>query len=161
MNVVFDGLTLKLSDKEVKVGDKAPDFSVCKSDLQEVTLKDTKGKRVFLAIPSVDTPVCDLEIKRFNKEAAALGDVTIYTFSLDLPFAQERWCGANGVDKVVTLSDYKTRSFGKNYGVYIEDVALLTRAVFVLDENDNVIYVEYCKDASDHPDYDAVLEILK
>lgn len=161
MNVIFAGSTLKLIDKEVKVGDKAPDFSVVNNELKKVTLKDTKGKRVFLSVPSVDTPVCDLEVKRFNKEASSLGDVTIYTFSADLPFAQARWCGANGVDKVVTLSDYNTRSFGKNYGVFIEEVALLTRAVFVIDENDNVIYVEYCKDASDHPNYDKVLEILK
>ncbi|MGL5416524.1 MAG: thiol peroxidase [Clostridium sp.] len=161
MRVIFDGLDLELKDKPVVVGQKAPDFEVVDKDLNKVTLKDTKGKRVFLAVPSVDTPVCDLEIRRFNKEAASLGDVTIYTMSADLPFAQERWCGNAGVDKVITLSDYQKNSFGRNYGVLIEDLALLTRAVFVVDENDEVVYVEYSKDASDHPDYDAVLNLLR
>ncbi|ENZ01582.1 thiol peroxidase [Clostridium thermobutyricum] len=161
MKVIFDGVELELKDKEVVVGQDAPDFEVVDSELRKVTLKDTKGKRVFLAVPSVDTPVCDMEIRRFNKEAASLGDVTIYTISADLPFAQSRWCGNAGVDKVITLSDYNSRTFGKNYGVFIEEVALLSRAVFVVDENNKVIYVEYSKDASDHPDYDSVLELLR
>ncbi|MGL4876069.1 MAG: thiol peroxidase [Clostridium sp.] len=161
MKVIFAGSELELKDKEVVVGQKAPEFEVVGNDMNKVTLKDTKGKRVFLSVPSVDTPVCDMEIRRFNKEAISLGDVTIYTVSADLPFAQSRWCGNAGVDKVITLSDYNSRSFGKNYGVFIEGVALLTRAVFVIDENDNVVYVEYMKDASDHPNYDAVLEFLK
>lgn len=161
MKVIFAGTELELKDKEVVVGQKAPDFEVTSNDMQKVTLKDTKGKRVFLAVPSVDTPVCDMEIRRFNKEATSLGDVTIYTVSADLPFAQARWCGNAGVDKVVTLSDYNKRSFGRNYGVFIEEVGLLTRAVFVIDENDTVIYADYMKDASDHPNYDEVLESLK
>ena len=101
-----------------------------------------------------------MEVKRFNEEATKFGDTTIYVVSVDLPFAQARWCGTNDVDNVITLSDYKDRNFGENYGVYIEEVGLLARAVFVVDENNKVIYVEYCKEVSDNPDYDKVLEVL-
>ena len=159
--ITMNGEKVTIRGSEVRVGEDAPDFVVYNTELKPVTLKDTEGKRVFLTVPSLDTPVCDMEVKRFNKEAAKLGDTTIYVISVDLPFAQARWCGAEDVDNVITLSDYKDRSFGENYGVYIEEVGFLARAVFVVDENNKVIYVEYCKDISDQPDYDKVLEVLK
>ncbi|MFC4782687.1 thiol peroxidase [Eubacterium multiforme] len=161
MMITMNGEKVTIRGSEVRVGEDAPDFVVYNTELKPVTLKDTEGKRVFLTVPSLDTPVCDMEVKRFNKEATKLGDTTIYVISVDLPFAQARWCGAEDVDNVITLSDYKDRSFGGNYGVYIEEVGFLARAVFVVDENNKVIYVEYCKDISDQPDYDKVLEVLK
>ena len=125
MKVTFQGNPLTLEGTQVKVGDTAPDFTVVDNDLNPFKLSDTKGKRVFLTVPSLDTPVCDTEVRRFNQEAAKLGDVTIYTISMDLPFAQGRWCGGAEIDKVKTVSDYKDREFGKNYGVYINELGLL------------------------------------
>ena len=126
MKVTFQGNPLTLEGTQVKVGDTAPDFTVVDNDLNPFKLSDTKGKRVFLTVPSLDTPVCDTEVRRFNQEAAKLGDVTIYTKSMDLPFAQGRWCGGAEIDKVKTVSDYKDREFGKNYGVYINELGLLS-----------------------------------
>lgn len=160
MDIKLNGEKVTIRGAEVKVGEQAPDFVVSNVELKPVTLKDTSGKRVFLTVPSLDTPVCDLEVKRFNKEATKYKDTTIYVVSVDLPFAQARWCGASDVDNVVTLSDYKDRSFGENYGVYIEEVGFLARAVFVVDEDNKVVYVEYCKNVSDHPNYDKVLDNL-
>ena len=160
MNIKLNGEKVTLRGSEIRVGQEAPDFIVSNVELKPVTLKDTQGKRVFLTVPSIDTPVCDLEVKRFNKEAEKYKDTTIYVVSVDLPFAQARWCGAEDVDNVITLSDYKDRSFGENYGVYIEEVGFLARAVFVVDEDNKVVYVEYCKNVSDHPNYDKVLEVL-
>ncbi|MGL5868818.1 thiol peroxidase [Clostridium chrysemydis] len=161
MEITAQGQKITIRGAEVRVGEQAPDFVVYDNDLKPVKLKDTEGKRVFLTVPSLDTPVCDLEVKRFNKEAAKLEDVTIYVVSMDLPFAQKRWCGLEDVENVKTLSDYKDRSFGENYGVYIEEMGLLARATFILDENNNVKFVEYCKDISDHPSYDEILKVLK
>jgi len=161
MKVTFQGNPLTLEGTQVKVGDTAPDFTVVNNDLNPLKLSDTKGKRVFLTVPSLDTPVCDTEVRRFNQEAANLGDVTIYTISMDLPFAQARWCGGAGIDKVVTASDYKDREFGKNYGVYINELGLLSRAVFVVDENNKVTYVEYLNEITDEPNYDNALAALK
>ena len=148
MKVTFQGNPLTLEGTQVKVGDTAPDFTVVDNDLNPFKLSDTKGKRVFLTVPSLDTPVCDTEVRRFNQEAAKLGDVTIYTISMDLPFAQGRWCGGAEIDKVKTVSDYKDREFGKNYGVYINELGLLSRAVFVIDENNKIVYVEYLNEIS-------------
>ena len=148
MKVTFQGNPLTLEGTQVKVGDTAPDFTVVDNDLNPFKLSDTKGKRVFLTVPSLDTPVCDTEVRRFNQEAAKLGDVTIYTISMDLPFAQGRWCGGAEIDKVKTVSDYKDREFGKNYGVYIKELGLLSRAVFVIDENNKIVYVEYLNEIS-------------
>ncbi|MCS6860379.1 MAG: thiol peroxidase, partial [Abditibacteriales bacterium] len=135
--VTFKGNPLTLLGNEVKVGDKAPDFKVVDNNLQAVTLADTAGAtRIFVAVPSLDTPVCDAEARRFNEEAAKLGDVKVYVVSLDLPFAQKRWCGAAGVENVQTLSDYQDRSFGENYGVLIKELKLLARSVFVVDKSD-------------------------
>lgn len=161
MKVKFQGNPVTLEGNIVKVGDKAPDFILVDNKLGAVTLKDTKGKRVFLTVPSIDTPVCDLEVRTFNEEAAKLENVTIYTVSMDLPFAQSRWCGQANIDIVKTLSDYKDRTFGKNYGTYIKELGLLTRAVFVVNERDEIIYVQYCEEIGNAPDYGKVIDILK
>ena len=161
MKVTFQGNPLTLEGTQVKVGDTAPDFTVVNNDLNPLKLSDTKGKRVFLTVPSLDTPVCDTEVRRFNQEASKLGNVTIYTISMDLPFAQARWCGGANIDKVITASDYKDREFGKNYGVYINELGLLSRAVFVVDENNKVTYVEYLSEITNEPDYDKALNALK
>lgn len=161
MNITFKGKNVTLEGNEVKVGDNAPDFNLTDNSLGNVSLRDTKGKRIFVVVPSVDTPVCDREIRRFNEEAAKLEGVNIYVISMDLPFAQIRWCGAAGVDKVTTLSDYKNRDFGKNYGTYIKEVGLLARSIFVVDENDKIIYAEYCSEVSSDPDYESALNAAK
>ena len=162
MKVTFQGNPITLKGTQVKVGDTAPDFTVVDNDLNPLKLSDTKGKRVFLTVPSIDTAVCDTEVRRFNQEATKLGeDVTIYTVSMDLPFAQGRWCGGAGIDRVKTVSDYKDREFGNNYGVYINELGLLSRAVFIVDENNKVVYVEYLNEITEEPDYEKALEALK
>lgn len=162
MKVTFQGNPITLKGTQVKVGDTAPDFTVVDNDLNPLKLSDTKGKRVFLTVPSIDTAVCDTEVRRFNQEATKLGeDVTIYTVSMDLPFAQGRWCGGAGIDRVKTVSDYKQKSFGKNYGALIEEFCFLTRAIFVVDENNKITYVEYCKDVINEPDYESALNAVK
>ena len=161
MKVTFQGNPLTLEGTQVKVGDNAPNFTVVNNDLNEVSLNDTKGKRIFLTVPSLDTPVCDTEVRRFNEEASKLDNVTVYTVSMDLPFAQARWCGAAGVNNVVTVSDYKDKVFSKNYGAYINELGLLTRAVFVVDENNKVTYVEYLNEITEEPNYAKALEALK
>ncbi|MGL4335723.1 MAG: thiol peroxidase [Turicibacter sp.] len=161
MNVKFNGNPITLAGTPVKVGDTAPDFTCVANNLTPISLKDTSGKRVFVAVPSVDTATCDMEVRRFNQEAAKLEGVTIFTISMDLPFAQARWCGAAGITSVITISDYKDRSFGQNYGCYMEDLGLLARAVFVIDESNKVTHVEYCEEVTAEPNYDAALNALK
>ncbi|WP_160688020.1 thiol peroxidase [Clostridium sp. C2-6-12] len=161
MNVKFQGNQVTLEGNIVKVGDTAPNFVVADNGLNEVKGKDLKGKRVYVSVPSIDTGVCDTEVRRFNQEATKLENVKIYTISMDLPFAQARWCGNAGIENVQTLSDYKDRSFGKEFGTYIKELGLLTRAVFVIDENDKVIHVEYCEEVTAEPNYEAVLNALK
>lgn len=161
MKVTFQGAPLTLEGTQVKVGDTAPNFTVVGNDLNPVSLNDTKGKRVFLSVPSIDTAVCDMEVRKFNTEASKLNNVEVYTISMDLPFAQARWCGAAGIENVKTVSDYKDREFGKNYGVYINELGLLSRAVFVVDENNKVVYVEYLQEITEEPNYEAVLNALK
>ncbi len=159
--ITFKGTPVTLEDKYINVGDSAPDFHLTNKELKEITLKDTSGKRIFVIVPSVDTPVCDREVRRFNEEAAKLNNVSIYVVSMDLPFAQSRWCGSAGIDKFTILSDYKNRDFGKNYGVYIKELGLLTRAIIIVDENNKVSYVEYCNEVSSEPDYEAALNAVK
>jgi thiol peroxidase len=161
MNIKFKGNPVILEGNIVKVGDAAPDFVVIDNGLKAVDAKDLKGKRVYVSVPSIDTAVCDLEVRKFNEEAAKLQDVKIYIISMDLPFAQARWCGSAGIEAVQTLSDYKDRSFGKEFGTYIKELGLLTRAVFVVDENDKVTYVEYCEEVTAEPNYEAALNALK
>ncbi len=161
-NVTFKGNPVTLLGNEVKVGDKAPNFSVLANDLSPVTLESTKGQvRLISAVPSLDTGVCDAETRRFNEEANSLGDVKILTISVDLPFAQKRWCGANGIENVQTLSDHRDLSFGEAYGVVIQELRLLTRAVFVVDSSDTITYVEYVSEATNHPNYEAALEAAR
>lgn len=161
MKITFNGDPITLVENQVKVGDTAPDFLVVDNTLKNVTLADTNGKRIFVTVPSLDTSVCDMEVRRFNEEASKLEDVTVYVVSMDLPFAQVRWCGNAGVDRVKTVSDYKQKSFGKNYGALIEEFCFLTRAIFVVDENNKITYVEYCKDVINEPDYEGALNAVK
>ncbi|BBU40485.1 putative thiol peroxidase [Aeribacillus pallidus] len=161
-NVTFKGNPVTLLGNEVKVGDKASDFKVLANDLSEVTLADTKGQvRIISVVPSIDTGVCDAQTRRFNEEASKLDNVKILTISMDLPFAQKRWCGANGIENVQLLSDHRDASFGQAYGVLIKELRLLARAVFVVDSNDNVTYVEYVSEATNHPNYEAAIEAAK
>lgn len=161
-NITFKGNPVTILGNEVKVGDQAPDFKVLANDLSEVTLADTKGQvRLISVVPSLDTGVCDAQTRRFNEEAANLGNVKVLTVSVDLPFAQKRWCGAAGVENVQTLSDHRDLSFGESYGVIIKELRLLARAVFVIDSNDKVTYVEYVSEATNHPNYEAALEAAK
>lgn len=153
------GNPLTLLGGEVKPGDKAPDFVVMGNDMRPVKLSDYAGKKIIISsVPSLDTPVCDIETRRFNAEAAKLPDVTILTISMDLPFAQQRWCGSAGIDSVVTLSDYRDASFGMAFGVLIKDLRLLARCIFVLDGGGIVRYVQLVDDLTHEPDYDAVLD---
>lgn len=161
MKVTFNGDPITLEGTQIKVGDTAPDFTVMDNGLKPLKLKDTKGKRIFVAVPSIDTSVCDMEVRRFNEEAAKLEDVTIYVVSMDLPFAQVRWCGNAGIDKVITVSDYRYRNFGQHYGTYIKEYGFLTRAIFVVDEYNKVKYVEYCNDVINEPNYDAALDAVR
>jgi len=160
--ITFKGNSVTLLGNEVKVGDQAPDFTVLANDLSEVKLQNSKGSvRLISVVPSLDTGVCDAQTRRFNEEAASLGNVKVLTISVDLPFAQKRWCGANGIENVQTLSDHRELSFGEAYGVAIKELRLLARAVFVVDSNDKVTYVEYVSEATNHPNYEAALEAAK
>lgn len=161
--ITFKGNPFTLLGPEIKVGEKAPEFIVVDNGLVAVTLASSAGKiRVISAVPSLDTPVCDTETRRFNQEAASLpGEVLILTVSMDLPFAQKRWCGAAGIDKVITLSDYRERSFGHNYGVLIKELLLLTRAIFVVDANDTIRYIQIVPEVTSEPDYSAVISAVK
>jgi thiol peroxidase len=159
----FQGNPLTLIGPEIRVGDKAPAFTARGQDLKPFSLEDTKGKiRLFSAVPSLDTPVCDAETRRFNVEAAKLGDkVEIVTVSLDLPFAQKRWCAAAGIDKIKVVSDYYDRSFSQAFGTLIKELHLSSRAIFVVDDKDVVRYVEYVPEVTTHPDYDRALSAMK
>lgn len=160
-NVTMRGNPVKLIGPEIKVGDTAPDFTAVATDLSTVNFKDASGVRLIASVPSLDTGVCDAETRRFNEEAANLGNVSIYVISMDLPFAQSRWCGAAGVERVTTLSDHRDASFGQNYGVLIDGLRLLARAVFVVDSSNKVTYVEYVPEVTTHPNYEAALEAAK
>src|ERR1700730_1328755 len=156
------GNPLTLIGPELKPGDNAPDFSLVDTGLKPVTLKDTgNAVRIISVVPSLDTPVCDAQTKRFNEEAAKLPGVDILTVSMDLPFAQKRWCGAFGVDKVKMLSDHKDGSFGSNYGTLIKELRIESRAIFVLDANNKVRHAEYVKEVADHPNYEAALSAAR
>ena len=163
VKVTFKNDPVTLVGKEVSVGDNAPDFTVLATDLSPVSLADSKGKvRLISVVPSIDTGVCSKQTQKFNEEASSLGeDVRILTISVDLPFAQKRWSGAEGVEAVQMLSDHRDFSFGEAYGVGIEELRLLTRSIFVVDKNDKVTYVEYVPEVTDHPDYEKALEAVK
>lgn len=160
--VTFKGTPLTLVGPEILVGAKAPNFEVLAQDLTPVSLTSSKGKvRLISVVPSLDTPVCDAQTRRFNEEAAKLPDVEVLTISMDLPFAQKRWCGVAGIDKVKVLSDHRDGSFGKAYGTLIKELRLLTRAVFLVDGSDTVRYAEYVPEVTSHPHYDAALAAAK
>jgi thiol peroxidase len=157
--ITFKGNPMTLLGADLKTGDAAPDFAVVDNGLAATSLASYAGKiKIISAVPSLDTPVCDTETRRFNQEAAALpGDVVVLTVSLDLPFAQKRWCGAAGIDKVVTLSDYRDRSFGLAYGVLIKELLLLSRAVFVVDAANIIRYIQIVPEVTAEPDYAAAI----
>jgi len=164
-SVTFKGNPVTLAGSEVKVGQPALDFRAQKNDMSDYTLSSSLGKtRIILSVPSLDTAVCDLETRRFNQEAAKIPDVEIICVSMDLPFAQKRWCGAANVDKVITVSDHRDGSFGGSYGVMISGGPLdrlLARAVFVVGPDNKVKYAEYVKDITEQPNYEAVLSAAK
>lgn len=160
--VTFRGDPVTLIGPEIKVKQKAPDFRLLSTDMNEVSLSQSKGKvRLFSVVSSLDTSVCDLQTQRFEEEASKIGDVVIYTISMDLPFAQARYCSAHNIKNLQTLSDHREASFGTAYGVLIKETRLLSRAIFIFDRNDTVRYVEYVKETSNHPDYFKALEALK
>jgi len=158
----FKGNPLTLVGPEVKVGQKAPEFSVLAGDLSPVTLASSKGKtRLIISVPSLDTPVCDAETRRFNEEAAKLSGVEVLVVSVDLPFAQGRFCQTAGIKNLKTVSDHRDTSFAQAYGTLIKELRLESRAIFVVDPSDKVSYVEYVKEVTSHPNYDAALNALK
>jgi len=161
--VTMKGNPLTLVGSKIQVGDKAPDTVLLNNDLEPVKISDYRDQIcVISSVPSLDTPVCDMETRRFNQEAKSLGqDVKILTVSMDLPFAQKRWCGAAGVDRVVTLSDHRDAAFGTAYGVLIKELRLLARAVFIIDREGVIRYIQLVKELTQEPDYDAVLSALK
>jgi thioredoxin-dependent peroxiredoxin len=156
------GNPLTLIGPELKTGDDAPDFTLVDNGLKPVSLKDTGSQvRIISVVPSLDTPVCDAQTKKFNEEAAHLPGVDILTVSMDLPFAQKRWCGQFGVDKVKMLSDHVDGSFGSNYGTLIKELRIESRAIFVLDANNKIRHAEYVKEVADHPNYEAALSAAR
>jgi len=162
-NITFKGNKVSVTGRELHEGDALPEFKLTGVDMSDVTNATFSGKVLVLSVvPSLDTPVCAIQTKRFNQEAGSLSDdVVILTVSVDLPFAQKRWCGAEGVDNVMTASDYKYRSFGENFGTYINELGLLCRAVFVVDQHDKLAYVEYVQEVTSEPDYSAALATVK
>ena len=161
--VTMKGSALTLVGNKVEVGDSAPDFEVVANDLSPVKLSSFRGKVCIISsVPSLDTAVCDTMTRRFNQEAGNLGnDVVVLTISMDLPFAQERWCGAAGVKNVQTLSDHRDASFGNAFGMLIKELRLLARAVFVVDKDGIVRYTQIVNELTNEPDYEAVLKAVK
>ncbi len=161
--VTFQGSPLTLLGPELTVGAQAPSFTLVDNGLQLVSLADTEGKlRLITVVPSLDTPVCDAMTRRFNQEAARLSDdVVIYAVSVDLPFAQKRWCGNAGIDRVKTLSDYQERAFGLAYGLLVKEIKLLARAVLVIDRQGRIAYRQIVGEIVDEPDYLAALEAVR
>ena len=160
-SVTFKGTPLSLDGAEVKVGEQAPAFKAQRVDMSDYTLETSAGKtRILVAVPSLDTPVCDTETRRFNEEAAKLPGVEIVCVSMDLPFAQKRWCAAAGIDQVIPVSDHRAASFGRSYGVLISGGPLdrlLARAVFVVGPDNKVKYAEYVGEVAEQPNYEAAL----
>ncbi|HTF70344.1 MAG TPA: thiol peroxidase [Edaphobacter sp.] len=156
------GKSFPLSGPELRVGEKAPDFEVIDSSLQPVNLAKTGNQvRIFSVVPSLDTPVCDAQTQRFEEEVGKLDGVKVLTISMDLPFAQKRWCGNFGINHAGMLSDHRTASFGENYGTLIPDLRIESRAIFVLDPSDTLQHVEYVKEVGSHPDYEAALKAAR
>lgn len=162
-NLKMNNHPVKLAGAELKKGDKAPEFTLTGNLLEPITKADFNGKILVIScVPSLDTPVCEMETRRFNQEADKLPEnVTILTVSRDLPFAQTRWCAANGVEKVVTASDYRDFGFARDYGVLLSDLGLLTRAIFVIDGQGIIQYIQFVEEVTQEPDYETVLQEIK
>lgn len=161
-NITFKGNPMTLLGSEIKPGVKAPDFTVLSTSLEPVALSDSNGKvRIISVVPSVDTPVCDMQTRRFNEEASAVDGLLVLSVSVDLPFALAKYCAAEGIENVQTVSDHKDLDFGLKYGFVIEELRLLTRGIVVVDKEGIVRYVEYVKEVSEHPDYDKALAEAK
>jgi len=160
--ITMKGNPVTLAGKEIKVGDKAPNFTVIDNDMNEVSFETFKGKKVIISVvPSLDTSVCEFQTTSFNERASEIEDVVILTISVDLPFAQKRFCVGKGIDKVKVYSDHRDLSFGKEYGFIIEELRLLARGIVVVDKEGIVKYVEYVKEVTEHPDYDKAIEEAK
>lgn len=163
MNITFGGTPVTLDGKQLAVGDKAPEFKAVKNDLSEFDSKEFEGKVVvYSSVPSIDTPVCSLQTQTFNEEAQKLGDdVQIVTVSMDLPFAQQRFCAAKGIENSITVSDYRYRDFGKKFGFLMNELQLLARGIVVVDKEGNVSYTEYVSEVTHEVDFDKALEAVK
>lgn len=161
MNVTFQGNPLTVEGTQLQVGDKAPDFSAVKTDLSPWSLSEVDGVKILSVVPSLDTGVCQLQTTRFNTEAKNLSGVSVITISLDLPFAQARWSGEQGIENMTIVSDYQNREFALKYNLLIKELKLLSRTVFVLDKDNTVKYVQYLKEITDEPDYDKALAAVK
>ncbi|NLA73983.1 MAG: thiol peroxidase [Deltaproteobacteria bacterium] len=161
--ITMHGNPLTLLGSEVKAGERAPEATLLDNNLTPVKISSFRGKVVVISsVPSIDTPVCDIETRRFNKEAEGLAkDVTILTVSMDLPFAQKRWCGAAGIERVTTLSDHLDASFGTSYGMLIKELRLLARAVFIVDRDGIVRYIQQVRELTEEPDYDEIIKEIK
>lgn len=160
MNITFNNEPVTLTHKSIQVGDTLPAFTLIKNDLSEINPAKEEGKRIFLSVPSLDTGVCSLEVEKFMQYIRDSKDVTCYSVSMDLPFALDRWCQAKENENVITTSDYKYRSFGERMGTYVQELGLLTRAIFIVDSNNIVQYVEYVSEITHEPNYDAALNAL-
>ncbi|MCK1225222.1 thiol peroxidase [Streptococcus uberis] len=157
----FIGKPVTLSGQQFQVGETAPDFKLITPSLEMKSLSDFKGKKVISVVPSIDTGICSTQTRTFNKELSELDDTHVITISVDLPFAQAKWCGAEGLDKAIMLSDYYDHSFGKAYGLLMEEWHLLARAVLVLDEDNQIVYTQYLENVNSEPDYVSALTALK
>ena len=161
--ITFQGNPLTLIGNEIKVGDKTPEFEVLANDLSATKLSSYSGKICIIScVPSLDTPVCDTQTRRFNEEIDNLGnDIVLLTISMDLPFAQGRWCGAAGIDEAITLSDHRDADFGEKFGVLIKELRLLSRAIFIVDKEDVIRYIEIVPELANEPDYDAAIKTAR
>ncbi|GAA5350224.1 thiol peroxidase [Streptococcus uberis] len=157
----FIGKPVTLSGQQFQVGETAPDFKLITPSLEMKSLSDFKGKKVISVVPSIDTGICSTQTRTFNKELSELDDTHVITISVDLPFAQAKWCGAEGLDKAIMLSDYYDHSFGKAYGLLMEEWHLLARAVLVLDEDNQIVYTQYLENVNSEPDYVSAITALK
>ena len=161
-NITFGGNPLTLIGNEIKIGEKAPNFTALKTDLSPFSLEELKGKVVIISVvPSVDTPVCELQTIRFNTEAYEHGDINVITISADLPFALGKFCANKGIDTAITLSDHKGLDFGMKYGFILDELRLLSRGIIVIGKDGIVKYVEYVQEVTNHPDYDKAMDIAK
>ena len=161
-NITFGGNPLTLLGNEIKIGEKAPNFTALKTDLSPFCLEELKGKVVIISVvPSVDTPVCELQTIRFNTEAYEYGNINVITISVDLPFALGKFCANKGIDTAITLSDHKDLDFGMKYGFVLEELRLLSRGIVVINKEGIVEYVEYVQEVTNHPDYDKAIDIAK